>query len=58
MTRQLTFGFSDSVLIPANGGYVLAGSTGVNGPFWQLKNADALFDPSCNNLHGAGRGDF
>jgi hypothetical protein len=56
MNRQITFGFSTSVMIPA-GGYVLAGQNGIGG-FYMLKNADALFDPTCRNYSGLGGASF
>ncbi|HXB97156.1 MAG TPA: hypothetical protein VNZ54_03835 [bacterium] len=56
MNRQITFGFTDSVLIPA-GGYVLAGQNGIGG-FYMLKNNDALFDPTCSNYSGLGGASF
>jgi hypothetical protein len=56
-TSQLTFGFSDSVTIPANGGYALAGFDAVD-PFYQLKNADAAFDPTCGDYSDMGGASF
>ena len=52
MTSQLTFAFTDSVVIPA-GGYVMAGTL-ANGALFQLKNLDATFDPTCSDYSNFG----